>query len=109
MRYVQASKDLTEICGLGLTQVAGLVNFDEPATFRLKRSSDNIFSMTTNTGFKLTHQRMDESVRCIETRTLENQWVDVTAQCQGFSIPLQVVREWSDRNQRTLVDFRISA
>ena len=108
MRYVQASKDLNEICGLGLTQIAGLVSFDEPATFRLKRSSDNLFNLTTNTGFKLTDQRMSESVRCIEARKLEQQWIDVTAECEGSYIPVKVVQEWTERNQRTLVDFRIS-
>jgi hypothetical protein len=108
MRYVQASKDLNEICGLGLTHIARLVSFDEPATFRLKRSSNNIFNVTTNTGFKLTDPWMGAPVRCIEAQTLEHQWINVTAQCQGSSIPLQLVREWSERNQRTLVDFRIS-
>lgn len=108
MRYVQASKDLNEICGLGLTHIAGLVSFDEPATFRLKRSSNNIFNVTTNTGFKLTDEWMGEPLRCIEAQTLRHQWIDVTAQCQGSSIPLPVVRAWQERNQRTLVDFRIS-
>jgi hypothetical protein len=108
MRYVQSRKDLNEICGLGLTQIAGLVSFDQPATFRLKRASNNIFNVTTNTGVKLTDEWMGEPVRCIEARTLEHQWIDITAQCQGSFIPLQIVQEWSERNQRTLVDFRIS-
>jgi len=107
MRYLQASKDLTEFCGLGLTQIEGLVSFDESATFRLKRSSKNEVNLKTNTGLKLVDQWMGKPVRCIEAQTLDHQWIDVTAQCQGSSIPLQVVREWSERNQRTLVDFRI--
>jgi len=105
---VQASKELTEFCGLGLTQIEGLVSFDEPATFRLKRSSNNMVNVTTNTGLKLTDEWIAKPVRCVEARTLEDQWIDVTAQCQGASIPLRVVQEWSERNQRTLVDFRIS-
>ncbi|HXQ37637.1 MAG TPA: hypothetical protein VN843_26735, partial [Anaerolineales bacterium] len=108
MRYVQASKDLNEMSGLGLTQIAGLANFDEPATFRIKRSSKNTVNVTTNTGFKLTDQWMKEPVRCIEARMLDNQWLDVTSQCQGASIPPPVVEEWSERNQRTLVEFRIN-
>ena len=108
MRYVKASKDLNEICGLGLTQIAGLVSFDEPATFRLKGSSKNTVNLTTNTGLRFTDQWMSESVRCIEAETLEHQWIDVTAQCQGPYIPAKVVQEWTERNQRILVDFRIS-
>ena len=108
IRYVKASKDLNEICGLGLTHIAGRVSFDEPATFRIKRSSKNTINVTTNTGLSFTDQWMGEPVQCIEAQTLEQGWIDVTAQCQGSSIPLQVVQEWSERNQRTLVDFRIS-
>ncbi len=108
LRYVQVSKDLNEICGLGLMHIADVATFHEPATFRLKRISNSTIRMTTDTGFSLTDQWLDGEARCIEALTLDNQWLDVTAQCQGSSIPLQVVQEWSDRNQRTLVDFRIS-
>ena len=109
IRYAQVSKDLNEICGLGLTHIAGLASFDEPATFRLKRSSNNTVNVTTNTGFTLTDQSLGGQARCIEVMTLDNQWIDVTAHCHGSYIPLQVVKEWSERNQRTLVEFRITA
>jgi hypothetical protein len=108
IRYVQASKDLNEICGLGLTHIAGLVSFDAPATFRVKRSSSKTINMTTNTGISLNDQWISESTRCIEAQTLDHHWVDITNQCQGSSIPNKVVQEWTERNQRTLVDFRIS-
>jgi len=108
LRYVQASKDLNEICGLGVTHLAGLATFDEPATFRLKRSSNGTLHARTNTGLSLTDQWLGGLARCIEAKTLDERWQDLTAQCQGSSIPLRLVQEWSERNQRTLVDFRIS-
>jgi hypothetical protein len=108
MRYIQMSEDLNDICGLGLTHIAEITTFHEPATFRLKRTPNGAIRVTTNTGFSLADQWLGSDIRSIEVMTLDNQWIDVTTQCQHASVPLQVVHEWSDRNQRTLVDLRIS-
>jgi hypothetical protein len=107
IRYVQAAKDLNEISGLGPTLLAGVASFDEPATFRLKRFSEDEIRLTTNTGISLDHQWLGGNARGIDSLTLDNQWQDVTSQCQAGSIPAQLVRECSERNQRTLVEFRI--
>jgi hypothetical protein len=108
LRYVQVCEDRSEICGLGVTHVAGMVDFHEPATFRFKRTSDALIHISTNTGLSLMKQWTKKQPRVVEAMTLDHQWVDVTAQCrQPNSIPIQLVNEWSDRNQRTLVDFRI--
>jgi hypothetical protein len=109
MRYAQMTTDLDEICGLGLSRVAEIATFSSPATFRLKRASNGTTRVTTDAGITLTDQWLRGQVHCIEALTLDNQWVDVTDQCQSGSISPQVVQEWSDRNQRTLVDFRINA
>ena len=107
MRYVRVSKDSNESCGLGVTHIDGITIFDKPATFRLKRHSENTIRLTTNTGLSLADQWLNGQARCIEALTLDNQWLDVTSECRSGSIPSQLVQEWSDRNQRTLVDFRI--
>jgi hypothetical protein len=108
VRYVQITKDLSEVCGLGLTRISGLATFSEPGTFRLKRTHDGTISVTTNTGISLTDQWLGGPARRIEALTLDNHWQDVTAQCQHGSLPIEVVQEWTERNQRTLVDFRIN-
>lgn len=107
VRYVQVSKDLNELCGLGITHLAGLATFSEPATFRLKRTPAGEVRVTTNTGLSIMEQWLNGRARCVEALTLDNQWLDVTADCDSASIPTQLVKQWSDRNQRTLVDFRI--
>ncbi|HLO18466.1 MAG TPA: hypothetical protein VK206_26780, partial [Anaerolineales bacterium] len=108
VRYAQMTSNLNEICGLGITHIVEIASFSGPATFSLKRASAGAIHVTTNTGISLTDQWLRGQVHCVEALTLNQQWVDVTAVCQNGSIPLQVVNEWSDRNQRTLVDFRIS-
>ena len=108
LRYIQMSKDLNEICGSKLTHIASIASFNEPATFRLKRTSQSSIRVTTNTGLTIADQWLGGNAQCIETRTSDNQWLDVTSQCQNNSIPTQVVQEYSERNQRTLVDFRMS-
>jgi hypothetical protein len=108
MRYVHMTKDLNEVCGLGIAQLSGLASFDEPATFRLNRISENTIRLTTNSGVSLGDLWLRGDVRCVEALNLDNQWIDVTASCSPDSVPSQLVQEWSERNQRTLVDFRIS-
>jgi hypothetical protein len=108
LRYVRMSKDLSEIDGLGLTQISGVATFSEPAAFRLQRISQGQVRLTSNTGISLTKEWLHRDARCVEALSVDNQWLDVTDQCQAGSIPAGLVKEWSDRNQRTLVDFRIT-
>jgi hypothetical protein len=109
MRYAQITADLNEICGLGVTHIAETARFSNPATFRLQRASNGAAHVTTDTGVQLTDQWLRGKAHCVEVLSLDKQWVDVSAHCQNDSIPLQVVQEWSDRNRRTLVEFRINA
>jgi hypothetical protein len=108
LRYVRMSNDLNEIDGLGITQISEVGRFFEPATFRLKRSANREVRLTTDIGILFAEQWLHGAARCIEVSTLDNQWLDVTDRCQSGSIPTPLVKEWSDRNQRTLVDFRIT-
>ncbi len=109
MRYAQMTSDFSEICGLGVTSIAGIASFSSPATFRLQRAFVDGIRVTTDTGISPTESWLRGPVHCVEALTPERTWVDVTSQCPNGSIPPQVVQEWSDRNQRTLVDFRINA
>jgi hypothetical protein len=109
LRYAQMTTDLNELCGLGVTQMAGIARFSAPATFRLKRQPNGSIRVTTNTGISLADQWLRGGVHCIEVKAPDQQWVDVTTLCSNGSIPPEVVQEWSDRSQRTLVEFRINA
>jgi hypothetical protein len=109
VRHAQMTMDMNEICGLGITHIAEIAHFSTPAAFRLKREENGAIHVTTNTGISFTDQWLRGQFHCVETRTLDKQWMDVTARCQNNSIPLHVVQEWSNRNQRTLVEFRINA
>ena len=107
MRYARMTSNLDEICGLGVTHIAGIARFSSPASFRLRRVSNSTILMTTNTGVELTDQWLHGQARCFEVQSPGNQWLDVSARCRNGSIPLQVVQESLDNNQRTLVEFRI--
>ena len=88
--------------------LSGIAAFDKPATFRLQRAPDNTIHVTTNTGVSLAQQWLGAQARRVEASTLDNQWLDITGDCESGSIPTPIVQQWSDRNQRTLVDFRIN-
>jgi hypothetical protein len=108
LRYAQLTEDLDEISGIGITRIENIASFTTPATFHLKRELSGETRVMTNTGISLSEQWLHGQSRRIEVQTLDRQWVDVTALCVNLSIPLQVVQEWSERNQRSLVEFRIN-
>ena len=108
LRYIRLSKDLDEIEGLGVTQISGIAMFPEPASFGIKKMPDGEVRLTTNTGVSLTKQWLNGNARCIQARSLDHQWQDVTDRCPSGSIPTQLVKEWADCNQRTLIEFRIT-
>jgi hypothetical protein len=108
IRSIQVANDLMEISGLGVTNLGGVAAFDGPATFRLKRFPNDVVQLTTDTGVTLNNQWLSGDARSIEASSLDHQWLDVTAHCPAGSIPTSLVHEWSERNQRTLVEFRIS-
>jgi hypothetical protein len=108
-RYAQMTDDLNEICGLGITRIAGLAEFSAPATFRLRRHENGSLHVTTNAGISITDQWMQQTIRCVEAMTIDHQWIDVTKRCSSDSIPSELVQEWSERNNRKLVEFRINA
>jgi hypothetical protein len=108
MRYVQVSKDLDDICGLGVIHIPGLIRFYGPATFHVERIQPRAIRVTTNAGFSLNEDWLGGPARCIEVLSLDHQWLDITDQSHSDSIPPPLVEEWSNRNQRSLVDFRIS-
>jgi hypothetical protein len=109
VRYVQVAVDLNEICGLGITRIAGIAEFCVPARFRIRRQANGTIHVTTDAGISLTEPWLHEKIRCVEAMTLDHQWVDVSEHCLEGVIPHGLVQAWSDHNQRTLVEFRISA
>jgi hypothetical protein len=109
VRYIQSTANLDEVCGMGLTSLSGLASFATPGTFRLKRSPTGTIRVTTNTGIALSDQWLGTAAHRTEVQTLDYQWLDVTPNCQQGTIPIQVVQEWQECNQRTMVEFRINA
>jgi hypothetical protein len=99
---------LGDICGLGAIHIPGLIRFYEPATFHVERIQHGAIRVVTDSGFSLNEDWLGGQARCVEVLTPDHQWLEVTDQLQAGSIPPHLVREWSDHNQRTLVDFRIS-
>jgi hypothetical protein len=109
IRYAQMTADLTEIYGLGITRLAEFAHFSSPATFRLRREENGTVHVSTNAGISLRDPWLRQKIRCVEAMTLDHRWVDVTGRCDAGSISQELVQEWSDRNQRSLVEFRINA
>jgi hypothetical protein len=108
LRYCQVSANLDEFSALGLTHIAGVAAFDQPAAFRLRRTLDQGIHVLTHTGVHLEDGWMGGPARRIEVRDLDHHWSDVTEDCQHGSIPIGLVEAWKERNQQSMVEFRIN-
>jgi hypothetical protein len=109
LRYIRVSKDLDKIDGLGVIQIAGVARFHQPAIFGLKKTSEKEVRLTTNTGVSFEPEWLNGKARCIEVMSLDHKWLDVTDGCEPSSIPTPLVKQWAERNQRTLAEFRITS
>ncbi|MGQ0601427.1 MAG: hypothetical protein ACT4QE_06995, partial [Anaerolineales bacterium] len=108
LRCVRISRDASRICGLGLTHIAGIVSLAAPGTLQLIRGADHAAHLTTDVGVSLAAEWLGGPARHIEVMTLDDVWKDVTDECQGNSIPPEVVRRWSQHRERVLVQFRLT-
>ena len=99
---------ISEVCGLGLMRVAGVATLVAPGTFRLVREAGGSIWVTTDTGVSLATEWVGKAAYRLEARTLEGEWVEVGERPEANAISPELVQEWSQRNERTLVEFRFS-
>jgi hypothetical protein len=98
---------LAALAGLGVSRVAGVVELRQPGAFALSRSGDGAVYLTTDTGAALAREWMGGAPDRIEVLTPQAEWVDVPASLSALAISSELVREWSECTNRTLVTFRL--
>jgi hypothetical protein len=106
IRYARLKADLSLICGLGVSSVPGVASFAKPATFRLAREAGAV-RITTDTGLTLDEAWLGGGQRRVQVMALDGTWFDAAFVAPRLSLPDELVREWSRRTERILVDFRI--
>jgi hypothetical protein len=99
---------MSKICALGVTQVEGVAVCHEPGTLQLERLPDGEVRITTDAGLTLAESWLGGPMRRASVQALDGSWQDVTSQCGAGELPAALVREWSERNLRTLVEFKVS-
>ena len=107
LRCVWLNSDSGSIIAIGATTLAGICTLDADGTVQLKRT-DNSASIITSTGLRVNEKWFGGVASKVEARTLDDSWVDVTNACEKNQLPAALVREWSKRNERTLVEFRVT-
>jgi hypothetical protein len=108
MRCVRISRGIDQIGGFGISNVSGIVSLARPGLLRLMRNHDRTAQVTTNEGLSIAADWLGGHARRTEVLTLDNEWKDVTHECQGNMIPPEVVRHWSQTQERVLIQFRLS-
>ncbi len=95
------------LAGVGVTHIAGVACCDGPANLRLARA-DGAVTGTTDVGLTLAEAWAGGALRSVALRAPDGDWCDVSARCRPNGLPGDVVREWSARHQRSLVEFRMA-
>jgi hypothetical protein len=108
LRYARLSRNTSRITGVGINNVAGIASLSAPGTLRLSKEAGNVARVMTDTGISLTTEWLGGPARRVEALRLGGEWSDVTDDCRGNVIPPEVVYRWSQKNERSLVEFRLS-
>ncbi|MFL5805723.1 MAG: DUF2264 domain-containing protein [Roseiflexaceae bacterium] len=106
LRIIRIQTDASALCGLGLTRVAGVAELAAPGTLALVRQPDGAVHITTDVGVALAPAWLGGAPGRIEALTLAGEWAEVS-QPDATGITSELVAQWSRRNQRKLVTFRI--
>jgi hypothetical protein len=108
LRCLRATPDASRVCGLNVTRVANVAELSAPGTLHLNHGANRLARITTSAGLSLSPDWLGGTVRRAEVLTLEGKWEEVTRYCDGNTIPASLVRIWAQRNERTLIDFRVT-
>jgi hypothetical protein len=87
MRCLRIGRDATYVCGLGVSNLSGIVSLTNPGTLRLIRNEDRTVLVTTDAGLSLTRDWLGGTAQRIEVLTLDDEWMDVTHKCHDNNIP----------------------
>ena len=101
---VAAGQD--QLGGVGIQSVKGVACCERPASLRLVRK-ESVVCGTTDTGLTLAEAWLGGPARSWALRAPDGTWQDVSQRCGHDSLPGELVRDWSARYQRSLVEFRI--
>lgn len=92
----------------GVTNFPGVFELNTAGIVELARENENTVRVLTNTGIKVSEQFLGGMSQCIQGRALDGTWVDLDGRTLNNIIPNSVVKEWTKRNERTLVEFRLT-
>jgi hypothetical protein len=107
IRLLRIQPDARALCGLGLSQIAGVAKLAAPGTLALTRTADGTVHITTDVGVALAPAWLAGRPSRIAALTLAGEWAEVE-QLDAATIPAELVAQWARRTERTLVTFRIS-
>jgi hypothetical protein len=108
LRCLRLSRDAQRICGFGLLRLGGIATLEAPGVLELAREADGAVTVKTDVGLSLAEAWLGGAIRRAETLTRAGEWIDVSDRCREASLPGSLVKEWAERNQRNLVEFRLS-
>lgn len=116
IRHVRINAEASEVIGRGVTSVAGICELERSGTVRVSRETarlaenieSNVTRLLTNAGIAVNAEWTNGTATQVHVRALGGEWVDVTERCRGNAVPHPLVREWSKRNERALVEFRLT-
>jgi hypothetical protein len=106
VRGIRIRADSSRVCGIGITSVDHVLTLAAAGTIELERTPHAV-RVVTNVGATLEEEWLGAAPRSIQVVALDGTWVDVTARCEGSTIPDALVREWAHCNERTFVEFRL--
>jgi hypothetical protein len=108
LRLLRVTPGAGRICGVGILSVTGVARLAAPGVLDLLRQPGGAIHVKTEAGVSLAEAWLGGGIRRAEVLTPGGEWADVSSQCRQTEIPAALVQEWAHRNQRRLIEFRLT-
>lgn len=107
LRCVRLKRDLSEVSGIGLQRVDGVLTLAAPGVVRVACEGHGEAHVTTDTGVTLAEAWLGGAASRALVRGLDEVWIELPDWSPGNVISPERVREWSARTERALVELRL--
>jgi hypothetical protein len=108
LRLARLRPDGSQLCAINLMRVNGLIELEQPAIVQLRRENEGQIDLITDSGLTLASEWLKALPSCIQVQSTNGELSDVTNECQQAVFRHDFIQKWRERNERSLLHFRMT-
>ena len=108
LRLARLRPDGSQLCAVNLMRVNGLIELEQPAIVQLRRENEGQIDLITDSGLTLASEWLKAIPSRIQVQSTNGELSDVTNECQQAVFRHDFIQKWRERNERSLLHFRMT-